>query len=104
MQHFEQGFDDSRLCFRTMVNQQITIILMDDEVSLETSANCRDISETGIALEITHPVEIGTLIKIHLDSDDQMSVPLTDCMVKVVRCDQENSDLFLLAAEIIDND
>ncbi|NMP17410.1 MULTISPECIES: PilZ domain-containing protein [unclassified Thalassotalea] len=104
MHKFEQGFDDHRMCFRTMVNQEITITLIDEESSIDTTANCRDISETGLALEIGHPVDIGTIIKIHLDNDDQMSVPLTDCRAKVVRCEQENNDLFVLAAQIIDTE
>ncbi len=102
MQKFEQGFDESRACFRTMVNQEVSIILLDDETNSEVIANCRDLSETGIALEIAHPVDEGTMIKIHLDYDDQISVPLTHCKGKVLRCEQENQDTFLLAVEILE--
>jgi hypothetical protein len=98
----EQGFDESRVCFRTMVNQEVTIILLDDETNSEISGNCRDLSESGLALEITHPVEVGTMIKFHLDCDDQISVPLMDCKGKVLRCEQESQELFLLAIEILE--
>ncbi|MDG1733304.1 MAG: PilZ domain-containing protein [Thalassotalea sp.] len=102
MQDFKQGFDEGRACFRTMINQELTITLIDDENNLEVAANCRDISETGVALEISHPVDVGTLIKIHLDCDDQMSVPLMHCRGRVQRCEVESDELFLLAVEILD--
>ncbi|OUS24678.1 hypothetical protein A9Q98_13205 [Thalassotalea sp. 42_200_T64] len=104
MHKFEQGFDDSRAAFRTMVNQEVTIILLDAESNIETTANCRDISDTAIALELTHPVDIGTLLTLALDSDDQLSMPLTDCKGRVLRCEQESKELFLLAVEIIDSE
>ncbi|WP_068546429.1 PilZ domain-containing protein [Thalassotalea crassostreae] len=103
MVNFEQGFNESRNCFRTMINQQVSITLLDDETNSDVLANCRDISENGIALEIEHPVEVGTKIRIHLDCDDQISVPLTDCLGRVLRCEEESKDLFLLAIEIIDS-
>lgn len=104
MHKFDLDFDENRSMFRTMVNQQITITLLDEEANIDVMVNCRDISETGIALEIEHPVEIGTLIKFHHECDEQLSAPLTDCKGRVLRCDQESNDLFLLAIEIIDNE
>ncbi|WNC70214.1 PilZ domain-containing protein [Thalassotalea nanhaiensis] len=102
MHKFDQDFDESRSMFRTMVNQQITITLLDEETNMDVMVNCRDISATGIALEIEHPVEVGTIIKFHNECDEQLSAPLTDCKGKVLRCEQESKDLFLLAIEIID--
>ena len=99
----KQDFDDHRTCFRTLMNQQIIITLVDQESSVETVANCRDISDNGLAVEINHPVDIGTLLKIQLDNDDQMSIPLIDCQGRVIRCEQESDTVFLLAVELIDS-
>ncbi|WNC70645.1 PilZ domain-containing protein [Thalassotalea psychrophila] len=104
MHKFDQDFDESRSMFRTMVNQQITITLLDEETNIDVMVNCRDISTTGIALEIEHPVEVGTIIKFHHECDEQLSAPLTDCKGRVLRCEQESNDLFLLAIEIVDNE
>ena len=102
MHKFEQGFNDGRSMFRTMVNQQITITLIDEEENSDILVNCRDISDTGLAIEINHLVDVGTQIKVHLDYDDQMSLPLTNCKGRVLRCEQESNNLFLLAIEILE--
>lgn len=102
MRDCQQEFDEGQSCFRTMINQELTITLFDDENNLEVSANCRDLSDTGVALEINHPVDVGTLIKIHLDCDDQISLPLTHCLGRVQRCTIESDELFLLTVEILD--
>lgn len=104
MHKFEQGFDESRLFFRTLVNQPVNITLIDQETNIDVVANCRDISESGIALELEHPVEIGTVLQFNFDCDDQVSVPLTDCKGRVLRCEPEGNDLYYLAVEVIDTE
>ena len=104
MHKLDQDLDECRTMFRTMVNQQITITLLDEETNIDVMVNCRDISSTGVALEIEHPVEIGTIIKFHHECDEQISAPLTDCKGRVLGCEQVSKDLFLLAIDIFDNE
>ena len=104
MHKSDQDFDERRSMFRTTVNQQITITLLDEEANTDVMVNCRDISAISIALEIDYPVEIGTLIKFHHECDEQIFAHLTDCKGRVLRCEQENNDLFLLAIEILDSE
>lgn len=104
MHKFEQGFDDGRSFFRTLVNQPVNITLLDQENNIDVVANCRDISETGIALELEHPVEIGTILQFNFDCDDQVPVPLTYCKGRVLRCEAEGNELYLLAIEVIDTE
>lgn len=102
MKTFEQDFNEGRTCFRTMVNHQVQLTLLDDENNIELLANCRDVSDTGVALEMEHPVDVGTLVSIHFDSEELFTLPAIDCKGRVLRCEQENQELFLLAIEIVD--
>lgn len=88
--------------FRTMLNLEVQLTLLDDETNIDVTANCRDLSKAGMAIEIDHPVDVGTLLKVQFAEDEQLSITLCDCKGRILRCEQESEDVFLLAVEIID--
>ena len=49
------GYDDKRNFFRMMVNSPCQLQITDDESSRTMQAMCRDISATGMSLEVDEP-------------------------------------------------
>ncbi len=98
----EEDLINHRSVFRTMLNHEVQLTLLDDETNVDVMANCRDLSATGMALEIDHPVDVGTLLKVKFAEDEQLSITLCDCKGRVLRCEQESDNLFLLAVELIE--
>ena len=60
------NFDDKRDFYRMMLNSDVTVTIIDDEANSEILATCRDLSATGMAIEMTHPLELNTNVKVSL--------------------------------------
>ncbi|TXH98709.1 MAG: PilZ domain-containing protein [Rheinheimera sp.] len=87
--------NDKRNYFRMMVNAEVQMMINDPESGRVFSGICRDLSATGMAVEVDEPLEMGTLIHLRLESTNSSIVPL-DAHAKVVRCSQEAEDLYQL--------
>ncbi|WP_040552181.1 PilZ domain-containing protein [Rheinheimera nanhaiensis] len=86
---------DNRHYFRMMVNADVKLLINDPEAGRTIDGICRDLSATGMAVEIDEPLEMGTLIRVRLDSANA-SIPPLDAVAKVMRCAQESEDLYQL--------
>ena len=95
--------DDKRNFYRMMVNKEVNVTILDDEANSSTIATCRDLSATGMAIELQHPIELGTGIRVKVDSGT-VNVPALDAQGKVVRCFEESEESFLIGIEITDFD
>ena len=63
------GYDDKRNFFRMMVNSPCQLQIIDDESSRTLQAVCKDISATGMSLEVDEPsIEVGTQVSVSIDS------------------------------------
>ena len=61
------GYDDNRKFFRMMVNSVCELKIVDEESSRSLQAVCRDISATGMSLEIEEStVEMGTKLNVYI--------------------------------------
>ncbi|MGL1959183.1 MAG: PilZ domain-containing protein [Colwellia sp.] len=89
------GFDDKRDFYRMMLNSEVILTIIDDETNSQITATCRDLSATGIAIEIEHPIELGTHVRVKVDSSGNQ-VPSLDISGKVVRVDEEGSNCYLI--------
>lgn len=94
------GYDDKRNFFRMMVNSPCQIQVNDDESSRTMQAVCKDISATGMSLEVDEPsIEIGTQVTVSIDSNSSQ-IPSLSAVAAVVRCVPETDSSCIVGVEI----
>lgn len=93
------NLDDKRGFYRMLLNSEVKITIIDDEFNTDLMATCRDLSATGMAIEMDHPIEIGTPVKVSVDSASN-SVQALDAKGKIVRLKEEGPECYLLGIEI----
>ena len=93
------NFDDKRNFYRMMLNSEVDVTVIDDEANSQIKATCRDLSATGMAIEVDHPLALSTRVKVKLDSSSEQVQPL-DIRGKVVRIDKECDGLYLIGIAI----
>lgn len=93
------NFDDKRNFYRMMLNSEVLVTIIDDEANSQVKATCRDLSATGMAIEVDHPIEMSTHVKVKLDSSSEQ-VQSLDMRGKVVRIDEECEGLYLIGIAI----
>jgi hypothetical protein len=94
------GYDDKRNFYRMMVNSPCELSLLDDPAQRTIQAICKDISATGMSLEIEQAaMEIGTLLDVSIESNNDQ-IPSLNATAKVLRCTSETESTCLLGVEI----
>ena len=93
------NFDDKRNFYRMMLNSEVLVTIIDDEANSQIKATCRDLSATGMAIEVDHPIAMSTHVKVKLDSSSEQ-VQSLDMRGKVVRIDEECEGLYLIGIAI----
>ena len=93
------NFDDKRDFYRMMLNSEVIVTIIDDEANCQITATCRDLSATGMAIEMEHPIAMSTLVKVKLDSASSQ-VQSLDMRGKVVRIDEECEGCYLVGIAI----
>jgi len=97
------NYDDNRDFYRMMINSQVTVTVIDDEVNSTITAVCRDLSATGMAIEMPHPITLDTSVRVYVDAAGS-SIASLDVKGKVVRCIQESEECYLLGINISEID
>lgn len=93
------SFDDKRNFYRMMLNSEVVVTIIDDEANSQITATCRDLSATGMAIEVEHPLAMSTHVKVKLDSPSEQLQSL-DMRGKVVRIDEEGEGCYLIGIAI----
>jgi len=93
------NFDDKRNFYRMMLNSEVVVTIIDDEANSQIKATCRDLSATGMAIEVEHPLAMSTHVKVKLDSSSEQ-VQSLDMRGKVVRIDEECEGCYLVGIAI----
>jgi hypothetical protein len=94
------GYSDKRTFYRMMVNSPCELALLGDPAQRTMQAICKDISATGMSLEIDQPtIEIGTLLDVSIDSNSDQ-IPAIMAKAKVIRCTSEAESSCLLGVQI----
>lgn len=94
------GYDDKRNFFRMMVNSPCQLEINDEESSRTLQALCKDISATGMSLEVDEPsIELGTEVNVNIDSTSSQ-IPSLSAKAKVVRCVPETDASCIIGVEI----
>ncbi|AAZ24812.1 MULTISPECIES: PilZ domain-containing protein [Colwellia] len=94
-----KDFDDKRDFYRMMLNSEVIVTVIDDEVNSQLSATCRDLSATGMAFEIEHPLAISTHVKVRVDSASSQ-IQALDIRGRVVRIEEESKNCYLIGITI----
>lgn len=94
-----KDFDDKRDFYRMMINSDVVVTVIDDEVNCQLSATCRDLSATGMAFEIEHPLAISTHIRVRVDSASSQ-IQALDIRGRVVRIEEESKNCYLIGIAI----
>ena len=97
------NYDDKRNFYRMMLNGEVTVTIIDDEANSKVLATCRDLSATGIAIEMEHPLEMNTAVRISVQSANNAIQPL-DAKGKVVRITEESANCYLIGVNITEID
>lgn len=97
------SYDDKRNFYRMMLNSDVSVTIIDDEANSNIVATCRDLSATGIAIEMSHPLEVNTRVKVSVDSSGSAIQPL-DVKGKVVRVTEETPNNYLIGINIAEID
>lgn len=95
------GRNDNRHYFRMMVNAEVSLMINDPGNGRVIDGQCRDLSASGMSVEIDEPLEVGTLLRVRLESPNA-SVPPLDATAKIMRCGQEGEDGYQLGLAFID--
>tara|TARA_R110001592_G_scaffold59905_4_gene182068 strand:- start:20391 stop:20702 length:312 start_codon:yes stop_codon:yes gene_type:complete len=94
-----RNWDEKRDFIRMKVDTQITLAVDDSEMKVE--GYCRDLSGTGMLIEVDQEVGTGTTCSTTLPSNNE-AFPSLDAKVKVLRCIPLGDDKFQLGAEILE--
>lgn len=97
------NYDDKRNFYRMMLNSEVSVKIIDDEANSKVLATCRDLSATGIAIEMEHPLEVNTKVHINVDSANN-AVQALDVKGKVVRVKEEGENCYLIGVNITEID
>ena len=96
---YSRNWDEKRDFIRMKVDTQITLAVDDSEIKVK--GHCRDLSGTGMLIEVNQEVIAGATCSTTLPSNNE-AFPSLDAKVKILRCIQLSEDKFQIGAEILE--
>jgi hypothetical protein len=85
-----------------MVNSVCELKIVDDESTRSLQAVCKDISATGMSLEIDESsIEMGTMVNVYIESTNSQ-IPSLTAETKVVRCEAIDDNSCIVGVEILE--
>jgi hypothetical protein len=96
---YSRNWDEKRDFIRMKVDTQITLAVDDSEIKVE--GFCRDLSGTGMLIEVNQEVNTGTTCSTTFPSNNE-AFPSLDAKVKILRCIQLSDNKFQIGAEILE--
>jgi len=94
-------YEDKRNFFRMLVNAEAQLVILDSEAGRKIDGVCRDLSASGMSIEIDEPLEVTTELKVRIDASNN-SVPSLDALARVVRCSEVEEKEYLLGLEVLE--
>ncbi len=91
-------YDEKRDFIRMKVDTEV--ILSVDALNKEFKGYCRDLSGTGMLIEVDEAIAEGTQCSTTLPSGND-AFPSLDATIKVLRCKQLDDNTYQLGAEIV---
>ncbi|MBQ4836879.1 MULTISPECIES: PilZ domain-containing protein [Pseudoalteromonas] len=92
--------EDKRRFMRMMVNAQAELTV--NQSGEKLLGTCQDLSATGLSIEIEHPLEIGEMVAVFINSKST-TIPPFNASAKVVRCssNEATEDSYVVGLEIV---
>lgn len=94
-----RNYNEKRDFIRMKVDTEVTLTL--DGGKKQLAAYCRDLSGTGMLIEVEEEIAEGTVCDTCLPSNNE-AFPALDAKVKVLRCTPIENERFQLGAEIME--
>ena len=91
-------YDEKRDFIRMKVDTEITLSL--DNNDKHVKGVCRDLSGTGMLIEVTEEVSEGSTCKTTLPSSND-AFPALDASIKIIRCSEISEGKYQLGTEIL---
>ncbi|TLU66238.1 PilZ domain-containing protein [Thalassotalea litorea] len=98
------AIQEKRANYRNLLNKPIQLILDDEEDAVKVQGTCVDVSDGGMAVELMHPVATGTLIRVENEFDLQSELAVCLEQGKVIRCQTQPDERYLLAISWLQDD
>lgn len=92
-----RDYSEKRDFIRMKVDTQIE--LASEDGSKRLKGVCKDLSGTGMSIEVSEPFEMGTIFLTSLPSNNEAFPPF-ETQVKVIRCSQLSEESYMLGVEI----
>ncbi len=92
-------YDEKRDFIRMKVDTEVVLTL--DGENRNVKGYCRDLSGTGMLIEVEEAIAEGSQCKTTLPSNNE-AFPSLDATVKVLRCTQIDDTTYHLGTEILD--
>jgi len=92
-------YDEKRDFIRMKVDTEVILTVSDENRSVK--GYCRDLSGTGMLIEVDEAITEGLKCKTTLPSNNE-AFPSLDATVQVLRCTKVDDDKYHLGMEILD--
>ncbi|MDP2635024.1 MAG: PilZ domain-containing protein [Pseudoalteromonas sp.] len=92
--------EDQRNFRRMQINAKATLTTLEPIKDEHYDALCVDLSATGLSLQLDDLLEIGTIVKVKIDSTSPTIAPL-DAVAKVIRASKEEDGTITAGLEIM---
>ncbi|MCQ8877258.1 PilZ domain-containing protein [Pseudoalteromonas shioyasakiensis] len=94
-------FNEDQRSFRRMqINAKARLITLEPVANQQFEALCVDLSATGLSLHLDEFLEVGTVVKVNIDSTSSAIAPL-DATAKVIRASKESDGTISAGLEIM---
>lgn len=93
-----RDFSEKRDFIRMKVNAEVDVSVLGDDRKIR--GICRDLSGTGMLLEVAEPITVGSELNASLPSNND-SFPAFDTKVRVIRCEPLDNGNRLVGVEIL---
>ena len=91
-------YDEKRDFIRMKVDTEITLSLDNNDQNVK--GVCRDLSGTGMLIEVTEKVSEGITCSTTLPSSNE-AFPALDASIKIIRCTEISEGKYQLGTEIL---
>ncbi len=93
-----RSWGEKRDFIRMSVDAPIKVI--DEASGAIIQGLCKDLSATGLSIEVGEPIALGAERRVHLPSPNP-GLPSFDAQVRVVRCTATDEQRFQVGVEIV---
>lgn len=91
-----QNYNDQRDFHRMAINAPATVVFVKDDAMQRASAICKDLSATGLSLQVGEPMLVGDAIEVVIQG---LNVAPLDVKAKVIRVEPLDDGEFLIGCE-----